>query len=61
MGDHAKCGINTMFNTATVVGFGANVFGDGFPRQYIPEFSWGGASGFSTFKLEKFFKQRWLP
>lgn len=56
MGDHAKCGINTMFNTATVVGYGANVFGDGFPRQYIPEFSWGGASGFSTFKLDKFFQ-----
>lgn len=56
MGDHAKCGINTMFNTATVVGYGANVFGDGFPRQYIPEFSWGGAAGFSTFKLEKFFQ-----
>ncbi len=56
MGDHAKCGINTMFNTATVVGYGANVFGDGFPRQFIPEFAWGGASGFSTFNLNKFFQ-----
>lgn len=56
MGDHAKCGINTMFNTGTVVGFGANVFGAGFPRQFIPDFAWGGASGFSTFTLNKFFQ-----
>ncbi len=56
MGDHAKCGINTMFNTGTVVGYGANVFGDGFPRQYIPEFAWGGASGFNTFQLDKFYQ-----
>ena len=54
MGDHAKCGINTMFNTGTVVGVGANVFGDGFPRQFIPDFAWGGAAGFSTFLFEKF-------
>ncbi|MEM7549002.1 MAG: GlmU family protein [Bacteroidota bacterium] len=56
MGDHAKCGINTMFNTGTVVGVGANVFGAGFPRNYIPEFAWGGAHGYSTFKLSKFFE-----
>ncbi|WP_151085877.1 GlmU family protein [Hymenobacter baengnokdamensis] len=54
MGDHSKCGINTMFNTGTVVGVGANIFGAGFPRQFIPSFSWGGASGFETFKLNKF-------
>lgn len=54
MGDHAKCGINTMFNTGTVVGYGANVFGDGFPRQFIPDFAWGGSAGFSTFQLDKF-------
>ena len=54
MGDHAKCGINTMFNTGTVVGVGANVFGDGFPRNFIPSFSWGGAAGFSTFQFNKF-------
>lgn len=54
MGDHSKCGINTMFNTGTVVGVGANVFGDGFPRNFIPSFSWGGASGFSTFQVRKF-------
>jgi len=55
MGDHSKCGINTMFNTGTVVGFGANVFGSGFPRQFIPDFAWGGASGFQTFGLSQFF------
>jgi len=54
LGDHSKCGINTMFNTGTVVGVGANIFGDGFPRNFIPSFSWGGASGFSTFTLQKF-------
>ena len=54
MGDHAKAGINTMFNTGTVVGVGANIFGAGFPRTFIPSFSWGGAAGFETFKLNKF-------
>ncbi len=52
MGDHSKCGINTMFNTGTVVGVNANIFGDGFPRNYIPSFSWGGAAGFTTYKLK---------
>jgi UDP-N-acetylglucosamine diphosphorylase/glucosamine-1-phosphate N-acetyltransferase len=54
MGDHSKCGINTMFNTGTVIGVGANIFGDGFPRNFIPSFSWGGAAGFSTFSMPKF-------
>jgi UDP-N-acetylglucosamine diphosphorylase/glucosamine-1-phosphate N-acetyltransferase len=54
MGDHSKAGINTMFNTGTVVGVGANIFGAGYPRNFIPSFSWGGASGFDTFKLDKF-------
>jgi len=53
MGDHSKCGINTMFNTGTVVGVSANIFGDGFPRNFIPSFSWGGAQGFSVYKIEK--------
>lgn len=53
MGDHSKCGINTMFNTGTVVGVSANVFGSGFPRNFVPSFSWGGASGFTEYKLEK--------
>ena len=55
MGDHSKCGINTMFNTGTVVGVSANVFGAGFPRNFIPSFSWGGAQGQSTFQTKKAF------
>jgi len=54
MGDHAKAGINTMFNTGTVVGVGANVFGGGFPPTFIPDFSWGGAAGLTEFQFEKF-------
>ncbi len=53
MGDHSKCGINTMFNTGTVVGVSANIFGSGFPRNFIPSFSWGGAQGFSTYKVDQ--------
>jgi len=53
MGDHAKCGINTMFNTGTIAGVSANIFGSGYPRNFIPDFSWGGAHGFDTYKLEK--------
>jgi UDP-N-acetylglucosamine diphosphorylase/glucosamine-1-phosphate N-acetyltransferase len=56
MGDHAKSGINTMFNTGTVVGVGSNVFGGGFPPKYIPCFSWGGADGLSEYRLDKFFE-----
>ena len=53
MGDHSKSGINTMFNTGTVVGVSANIFGSGFPRNFVPSFSWGGASGFTTFQKRK--------
>ena len=53
MGDHSKCGINTMFNTGTVVGVSANIFGGNFPRNFIPSFAWGGAAGFTTFKMDK--------
>lgn len=55
MGDHSKCGINTMFNTGTVVGVSANIFGAGFPRNFIPSFAWGGANGFTEYKIEKAF------
>lgn len=53
MGDHSKCGINTMFNTGTVVGVSCNIYGSGFQRNYIPSFSWGGVQGFTTFDLSK--------
>lgn len=53
MGDHSKCGINTMFNTGTVVGVSANIFGAGYPRNFIPSFSWGGAAGLSTYQFAK--------
>ncbi|WP_417557880.1 GlmU family protein [Mesoflavibacter zeaxanthinifaciens] len=56
MGDHSKCGINTMFNTGTVVGVNANIFGSGFPRNFVPSYSWGGASGFSTYLTKKAFE-----
>ena len=56
MGDHSKSGINTMFNTGTVVGVSANIFGGGFPRNFIPSFSWGGSSGFTTYKTNKAFE-----
>ncbi|WP_316815359.1 putative sugar nucleotidyl transferase [Pedobacter nyackensis] len=56
MADHAKCGINTMFNTGTIVGVSANVFGSGFPRNFIPDFAWGGSSGFDVYKLDKMFE-----
>lgn len=56
MGDHSKCGINTMFNTGTVVGVAANIFGSGFPRNFVPSFAWGGAQGFETFILSKAYK-----
>ncbi len=56
MGDHSKCGINTMFNTGTVVGVSANIFGSGFPRNFVPSFSWGGAQGFETYTPAKAFQ-----
>lgn len=56
MGDHSKCGINTMFNTGTVVGVSANIFGHGFPRNFVPSFSWGGAAGFETYQPKKAFQ-----
>lgn len=53
MGDFSKAGINTMFNTGTVVGVSANIFGGGFPPKYIPSFRWGGANGFEVFDFDK--------
>ena len=56
MGDHSKCGINTMFNTGTVVGVNANIFGTGFPRNFVPSYSWGGSGGFTTYLTKKAFE-----
>ena len=56
MGDHSKCSINTMFNTGTVVGVSANIFGSGFPRNFVPSFSWGGSQGMRTYLTKKAFE-----
>lgn len=56
MGDHSKCGINTMFNTATVVGVSCNIFGADFPPKFIPSFSWGGSRLLITYQIEKAFQ-----
>lgn len=56
MGDHSKSGINTMFNTGTVVGVGANIYGGSFPPTHIPSFNWGGSEGFETYRLDKMFE-----
>lgn len=56
MGDHSKCAINTMFNTGTVVGVNANIFGSGFPRNFIPSFTWGGHGGFTIYSPKKAFE-----
>jgi UDP-N-acetylglucosamine diphosphorylase/glucosamine-1-phosphate N-acetyltransferase len=53
MGDHSKCAINTMFNTGTVVGVSSNIFGAGFPRNFVPSFCWGGPAGFETYPIKK--------
>ncbi|WP_300020863.1 GlmU family protein [uncultured Maribacter sp.] len=55
MGDHSKTAINTMFNTGTVIGVNSNIYVPGFPRNFVPSFSWGGASGFTTYQPAKAF------
>lgn len=52
-GDHTKCGINTMFNTGTVLGISSNIFGHGYQRNFIPSFAWGGNAGLKLYELEK--------
>ncbi|MDB4923660.1 putative sugar nucleotidyl transferase [Mucilaginibacter sp.] len=56
MADHSKCAINTMFNTGTVIGVSANIFGSGFPRNFVPDFSWGGAHGYDVYSIKKMFE-----
>jgi len=54
VGDHSRMGINTMFNTGTVVGCGCNIFGIGFPPKAIPSFTWGGAEAMVEYRYDKF-------
>ncbi len=56
MGDHSKTAINTMFNTGTVIGVNCNIYVPGFPRNFVPSFSWGGASGFTTYMPKRAFE-----
>ena len=56
MGDHSKAGINTMFNTATVLGVGVNIHGSGFPRNFVPSFSEGSTAGYTDVSMSKFFE-----
>lgn len=53
MADHSKCAINTMFNTGTVVGVSANIFGGGFPEKFVPSFTWGGSEGMTSYQLNR--------
>ena len=53
MGDHSKTGINTMLNTGTVIGVSANIYGSGYPRNFIPSYSWGGSAGYKTYNVKK--------
>ncbi len=53
MGDHSKCGINTTFNTGTVVGFHCNLYGSELHATHIPSFAWGSGQNYVTYQLEK--------
>lgn len=53
MGDHSKSGINTMFNTGTVIGVSCSVFGGGFPKTFLPSYTWGGVEENTVYKLDK--------
>lgn len=53
MGDHSKSAINTMFNTGTIIGVSTNIFGSGFPRNFVPSFSWGGSQGVKSYNFKK--------
>lgn len=56
LADHAKSGISIMFNTGTIVGVASNIFGTGYPRNFIPSFAWGGGKGYTTYRLDKAFE-----
>jgi hypothetical protein len=52
MGDHSKAGIQTMFNTGTIVGVACNIYGAGFPPKFVASYTWGGASGLITHRVD---------
>ncbi|MCG8581975.1 MAG: glucose-1-phosphate thymidylyltransferase [Bacteroidales bacterium] len=52
MGDYSRCAINTSFNSGTVVGVGSNIFGSGFPRNFVPSFVIGGPQGYKVNQLK---------
>ena len=53
MGDYSKCGINTMWNTGSVVGVCVNFYGAGFPKKHLPDFYWGDALQGELYDLDK--------
>jgi UDP-N-acetylglucosamine diphosphorylase/glucosamine-1-phosphate N-acetyltransferase len=53
MGDHSKSGINTMFNTGTVIGVSSNLYGSGFQRNFVSSFQWGGTHGLKNYNFKK--------
>lgn len=54
MGDHSRAAISTKFNTATFVGVGCNIFGDGFPPKQVDDFTWGGIEDSDLYDFPKF-------
>lgn len=56
MGDHSKSSINTMFNTGTVVGVGANIATNGFPRNFVPSFTLATSGNLAEIKVDAMLK-----
>ena len=57
MGDHSKCGINSMFNTGTVVGVCCCLFDSGFHPKFVPSFSFGSpVCPYEKYDLDKAFE-----
>ncbi len=53
MGDHSKAGIATMFNTGTIVGVSANIFGGDYQPKFFPSFKWGNQQEMQDYKFDK--------
>lgn len=52
-GDHVKTGIGLCLTTGTVIGAGANVYGN-MPPKVVAPFSWGDAPPYATYRADKF-------